>query len=452
MRITRRTLLLGAGAGAMSVLLASCTPEPNPAPSPTPTRTPRPQPSGDVPAPAGSVRSAWTTDPFSRGAASFTPVGALAGARAALATPVDDRLFFAGEATDEDAPGTMRGAISSGERVVDEIRERAERGERIAVIGAGLAGATAAAGLVDAGMEVTVFEGRDRVGGRVQSRSDDSWPMPVQLGAWLFGIDDSDLIDRLSARDIGVVDLAGEQWLAPEGEIDPVSAERLQAAIDAAQNAPEDASVADALTEAGGDPEDPSTAALLAFLSTHAGADADQLSSWFPPALVEGDQKAARDTLVPFIEQALDGLRVGLSSPVAGLAYDDTGVSVRLGTGEASSFDRVVVTVPLGVLQEQGIEFDPPLPFANRGAITALGMGAIETIWLRFDEPFGESDAALWHTVGGDAMIRTWVNLRPATGENVLVGIVGGSAAEDFAALDDDAALKAALASLAVYA
>jgi hypothetical protein len=452
MRITRRTLLLGAGAGAMSVLLASCTPEPNPAPTPTPTRTREPQPNGDVPVPAGSVRSSWTTDPFARGAASFTPVGALAGARAALGASVDDRLFFAGEATDDDAPGTMRGAISSGERVVDEIREQAQRGERIAVIGAGLAGATAAAGLVDAGMEVTVFEARDRVGGRVYSRSDDSWPMPVQLGAWLFAADDSDMIDRLSARDIGVVDLAGAQWLSPEGEVDPVSAEPLQAAIDAAQAAPEDSTVADALTEEGGDPADPATAALLAFLATHTGADAGQLSSWFPPVLVEGDQMAARDTLVPFIEEALDGLRVGLSSPVAGLAYDDSGVSVRLGTGEASSFDRVVVTVPLGVLQQQGLEFDPPLPFANRGAITALGMGAIETIWLRFDERFGESDAALWHTVGGDAMIRTWVNLRPATGENVLVGIVGGKAAEDFAALDDDAALDAALASLAVYA
>lgn len=452
MRITRRTLLLGAGAGAMSVLLASCTPEPNPAPTPTPTRTREPQPNGDVPVPADSVRSSWTTDPFARGAASFTPVGALAGARAALAAAVDDRLFFAGEATDDDAPGTMRGAISSGERVVDEIREQAQRGERIAVIGAGLAGATAAAGLVDAGMEVTVFEARDRVGGRVHSRSDDSWPMPVQLGAWLFAADDADLIDRLSARDIGIVDLVGAQWFSPEGEVDPVSAEPLQAAIDAAQIAPEDSTIAEALTEAGGDPADPATAALLAFLATHAGADADQLSSWFPPVLVEGDQMAARDTLVPFVEQALDGLRVGLSSPVSGLAYDDSGVSVRLGTGEASSFDRVVVTVPLGVLQQQGIEFDPPLPFANRGAITALGMGAIETIWMRFDEPFGESDAALWHTVGGDAMIRTWVNLRPATGENVLVGIVGGKAAEDFAALDDDAALDAALASLAVYA
>ncbi|CAH0234647.1 Dehydrosqualene desaturase [Microbacterium oxydans] len=452
MRITRRTLLLGAGAGAVSVLLASCTPEPTPGPSPTPTPTRTPDPGDGVPVPAATVRSTWSSDPFAMGAASFTPVGVIAGTRTALATPVSDRLFFAGEATDEEEPGTMRGAIRSGERVVDEIRDAADRGERIAVVGAGLAGATAAAQLVSAGMEVTVFEGRDRVGGRVHSVSDDSWPMAVQLGAWLFGDADADLLDRLSGTDVGIVDLAGARWLAPDGEIDPVSEEPLQAAITAAQAAPEDSTLADALTAAGGDPADPATAALLSFLATHAGADADQLSSWFPPTLAFGDQKGARDPLAPFVEQALDGVKVGLSSPVAGLAYDDTGVSVRLGTGEALSFDRVVLTVPLGVLQQRGIDFDPPLPFANRGAITALGMGAIETIWLRFDEPFGESDAALWHTVGGDALIRTWVNLRPATGENVLVGIVGGAAAEEFAELDDADAVEAALASLAPYA
>lgn len=452
MRITRRTLLLGAGAGAVSVLLASCTPEPTPGPSPTPTPTRTPEPEGGVPVPAAHARSTWGSDAFSRGAASFTPVGVIAGTRTTLASPVNDRVFFAGEATDEDAPGTMRGAIRSGERVASDLREQADRGERVAVIGAGLAGATAAARLVEQGMEVTVFEARDRVGGRVHSAAGDDWPMPVQLGAWLFGEADSELIDRLSGSDVGVVDLSGAQWLSAEGEIDAVSEEPLQAAITTAQAGVEDVSLTAALTAAGADPTDPATAALLALLTSRVGADADQLSSWFPPALQPGAQKGARDSLIPFIEQALDGVKVGLSSPVSGLAHDDTGVSLRLGTGEALSFDRVVVTVPLGVLQQQGIEFEPALPFANRGAIAALGMGAIETIWLRFDEEFGDPDAALWHTVGGDALIRTWVNLRPATGENILVGIVGGTAAEEFAALDDADALDAALASLRVYA
>ncbi|MFD7869478.1 FAD-dependent oxidoreductase [Microbacterium sp. NPDC059771] len=449
MRITRRTLLLGAGAGAVSVLLASCTPEPKP--TPTPTRTREPEPPPGVPAPAGSIRSTWTTDPFALGAASFTPVGVLADSRAALGRPVDDRLFFAGEATDEDAPGTVRGAIASGERVVDELMDAAGSGERVAVIGAGLAGATAAALLADRGLQVTVFEARDRVGGRVFTRSDDSWPVPVQLGAWLFGEDDAEVLDRLRAGDVGTVDLTGSLWRTPDGDIEPVDPVPVTTAIAAAQAAPEDVSVTDALTAAGIDPADPSTAALLDILAARTGAAADELSSWFAPPLPTGDPAATRDSLVPFVEHALDGVQVGLNSPVARLAYDDTGVSVRLGTGEALSFDRVVVTVPLGVLQDRSIEFDPPLPFANRGAISALGMGAIETVWLRWDEAFWENDEAVWHAVGTDAVIPTWINLRPVTGENVLVGIVGGAAAAEFAELSDDDAFDAALASLTVY-
>ncbi|WP_136055032.1 FAD-dependent oxidoreductase [Microbacterium sp. K24] len=467
MRITRRTLLMGAGAGAVSVLLASCTPDPEPTPTPTPTRDPQPQPG--VPEPSARLRSSWTTDPFSYGAVSFTPVGVLAETRSLLARPVGDRVFFAGEATDADEPGTMRGAIRSGARAADEVEDVAASGERIAVIGAGLAGATVAARLVAADMQVTVFEARDRIGGRIHSVTDDAWPMPVQLGAWLFSAADDDLLRRMESWDIGVIDLTGTQWRGPEGDVEPVDAQPLEDAIAAAQAGPEDIAVTEALTSAGGDPDDPSTAALLAYLATATGADATDLSSWFPPALppdpVAGEAvdetvdaadddalQGARDDLTPLVEDALDGVKVSLSSPISRLAYDDTGVSVRLGTGEALSFDRVIVTVPLGVLQEQDLEFDPPLPFSNRNAIGALGMGRIETIWLQFDEAFWDADAAIWHAVGADVGIRTWINLRPATGENILVGIVGGAAAEEFAALDDTEALESAMESLAIYA
>src|SRR5690606_21405200 len=140
-----------------------------------------------------------------------------------------------------------------------------------------------------------------------------------------------------------------------------------------------------------------------------------------------------------------------LSSPVTRIAYDESGVSLRLGTGESTSFDRVVITVPLGVLQTEGIEFAPPLPFSHRGAINALGMGHIETIWLRYDEPFWETDAVIWHTVGGEQTVRTWINLLPVTGEAILVGILGGAAAAEFAELEEHEALLEALSSLVPF-
>jgi monoamine oxidase len=62
----------------------------------------------------------WQTDPFIRGAYSYVTVGGLA-SRRALAAPIDDTLFFAGEATDDTADATtVAGAIASGERAARE--------------------------------------------------------------------------------------------------------------------------------------------------------------------------------------------------------------------------------------------------------------------------------------------------------------------------------------------
>jgi monoamine oxidase len=64
----------------------------------------------------------WPYDPFARGVYSFLPPGAGLEDRAALAAPVGDRLFFAGEATDcTGRSATVPGAIASGLRAADEI-------------------------------------------------------------------------------------------------------------------------------------------------------------------------------------------------------------------------------------------------------------------------------------------------------------------------------------------
>jgi monoamine oxidase len=65
----------------------------------------------------------WQADPFTRGAYSYVPVGGL-DAPAALAEPVDDTLFFAGEATDtEGRGGTVHGALATGRRAAAEVIE-----------------------------------------------------------------------------------------------------------------------------------------------------------------------------------------------------------------------------------------------------------------------------------------------------------------------------------------
>ena len=65
----------------------------------------------------------WTSEPWILGAFSAASPGGQ-GARAALAEPVRDRIFFAGEATHETLWGTVGGAWASGERAADTALRR----------------------------------------------------------------------------------------------------------------------------------------------------------------------------------------------------------------------------------------------------------------------------------------------------------------------------------------
>jgi monoamine oxidase len=63
----------------------------------------------------------WQSDSFSRGAYSYGAAGS-DGAQEALASPLENTLFFAGEATDTGGHnGTVHGAIASGRRAAKEI-------------------------------------------------------------------------------------------------------------------------------------------------------------------------------------------------------------------------------------------------------------------------------------------------------------------------------------------
>ena len=60
--------------------------------------------------------------------------------------------------------------------------------EDVVVVGAGMAGLAAARRLADEGVEVTVLEARERIGGRMWT--DTSLGVPIDLGAaWIHGTD-----------------------------------------------------------------------------------------------------------------------------------------------------------------------------------------------------------------------------------------------------------------------
>jgi monoamine oxidase len=458
----RRTFLLGSVTGLSVFALTACV-----SPGPTPTTTPKPSsPASTVPKPSMVRRTSWSADPFARGSFSFPAVGATPEQRAALSQPVFDRVFFAGEATSPDFPGTVQGALDSGLRAAREVIGAATAGERIAVIGAGIAGLSAARSLKAAGFDVVVVEARDRIGGRIHTVSDKKWPFPIELGpsfVWQSG--QTSLDEDLTRLGVSTAPFGRvAETRTPAGvvvRVPDTGPKAVAAALAWAVKQPADLSVARALADSGASKLSTTDAdtgvsdtdwlnhEIAAVLNLQAGASVDLQSAWYTST----DKGAADDRIVlggfvNLVKDVADGIDVLNSSVVTRLAYSEKGVSLRLGTGESLGADRVVVTIPLGVLKTEVMEFAPPLPFAHRGAIAALGVGTLDKVWLQFDQPFWDTEAPLWSTVGGDRDFKVWINMVPITGEPVLMGLVAAESALRLAEVDDGAFLAAALGSL----
>jgi len=77
---------------------------------------------GRLPPLMGAYVQDWQADPWSRIGYSYVLVGG-AGAREELALPIQETLFFAGEATDAEESGTVAGALRSGQRAAKEVLE-----------------------------------------------------------------------------------------------------------------------------------------------------------------------------------------------------------------------------------------------------------------------------------------------------------------------------------------
>lgn len=74
-----------------------------------------------IPKPTGWLRTRWAADPFAGGSYSYRPPGATSADHEALAKPVGQQLFFAGEATIRGHSATVHGALLSGRRAAKQI-------------------------------------------------------------------------------------------------------------------------------------------------------------------------------------------------------------------------------------------------------------------------------------------------------------------------------------------
>lgn len=338
--------------------------------------------------------------------------------------------------------------------------EDGESAERVVVVGAGVAGLAAARALRAAGRAVVVLEGRDRIGGRVVTSR--AWPdLPCDLGAsWIQGtrgnpltalVEEWGLATKRTDPDEATVYRAdGRRLSENEAEVVDRQVKAILAGVREEKAAHGDDGdglalgpvIARLVDAAGLDPivrGDVEQALIASIVHEYAG-DLDELSLLHYDA---ADGHGGPSVILPdgydeLPRRLAQGLDVRLGEVVTAIEHDERGVTVRTAKSSMQA-DRVVVTLPLGVLKKGGVAFRPALPEAKRAAIERLGMGVLDKLWLRFPTAFwGERENDLIGFVAPDrgAWSET-VDFHHVLGKPVLLCFQAGSVARAAEALPD---------------
>ena len=366
----------------------------------------------------------WSKDPFSYGSYSYFASGSGEQDRKNLLAPVGDQVYFAGEALNANYQSSVHAAHESGLEVAKRILKTKHK--RIAIIGAGMSGLSAAQLLSSMGKDAVVFEGRDRIGGRILT--DRSLGTALDLGAsWIHGPDGNPIskladkagLSRIPTDDEFVIrgkggrsmwQMFAPEWLwnvfyqTPTGtELDKLNLEEVEAQFDK-------------------------------YGYGYPGRDVK-----FPNGY---------DEILPTLEGDYE---VKLSTPISKIAYSTKGVQIGLESGELGSFDDVIVTVPLGVLKKGVIDFDPVLPQYKLDAISRMGMGTLDKTYLLFEERFWDEDATVILTPENDlpqGQFNYWVNFEKYLKKPILMGFNAGESALAVSEMSDEEVVKRALQTL----
>ncbi|OAI38899.1 hypothetical protein AYO38_01780 [bacterium SCGC AG-212-C10] len=321
---------------------------------------------------------------------------------------------------------------------------------RVAVIGAGAAGISAARELTSHGLDVRVFEARDRIGGRAWTDTT-LVNHPVELGAefvhgervptwdWLREFDagttgaahaytsyfqlGGSLADRATARStFGCEPMTATYRLARRWRAQDRGAASIEQTFELWPLIS----------------DQPLTDEIRRFLSNYiaelVASDSNEVGIPGPAPAPAGYQP---ETLTNFrilagysalMAQAAAGLEIQLGAAITRVRREDSSVELTLANGQTERFDAAIVTLPLGVLADGVVEFNPPLSTEKRDAIRRINRGHISKVVLVFDQVLWPEDLCfLWSTE------RTQLWWRPGQGQAneapVLTAFFGGSAA-----------------------
>jgi len=317
---------------------------------------------------------------------------------------------------------------------VPEIRRR------VVIIGAGIAGLTAARKLIEAGCEVLVVEARERIGGRIVTAK--SWTdAPMDLGAsWIHGIRGNPISALAREAGVRVVTTSydnsvcydtGGKALDDAGQTRMEQLEKtLNRCLQSAQEEDKDQSIQSAvsgLLNAGGTAPGERTGLEFLLNSTieqeYGGSIAELSAHWYD----DDASFSGGDALFPGGYQVIPeflakGVPVDLGQTVSRVEWGPKQAVVTTDKAVHTA-DSVLITLPLGVLKSGKIDFSPGLPERKSRAISTLGMGVLNKCFLRFPSVFWPATADWLEYIPQDRGRWTeWVNFFQVCGKPVLLG------------------------------
>ncbi len=365
----------------------------------------------------GYLRTNWSKDPFAYGSYSYVAKGARQRDRRRLAAPIDDVIFFAGEACHPDYNSTVHAAYESGLMAAKKVLKT--DAQTVAVVGAGISGLAAAHRLAGADRTVTVFEARDRIGGRIWTN--DALGVPLDLGAsWIHGTDGNPLttlsdqlnIERVPTDDSYVIRGSGGRLLK----------------------------------------DIPGWMEEVVSIQHEAGTELHNLNklAYMLQSDYDGDEVVFPDGYAQVFEGLRGDYEVLMGKTVSAIHKTADGVSLAV-KGQQAEFDAVVVTLPLGVLKKGAVQFSPPLPKKKQTAIDRLGMGVLDKVYLQFDDVFwdkGTTWIELPETGLPHGQFNQWLNIYKYTDAPILMAFNGATPARELAEIGDQDLVSLALSAL----
>ncbi|XP_020600317.1 lysine-specific histone demethylase 1 homolog 2 [Phalaenopsis equestris] len=333
----------------------------------------------------------------------------------------------------------------------------------VLIVGAGLAGLAAARQLLNFGFKVLVLEGRDRPGGRVYSSKIGKIGnlAVVDLGGSVItGIHANPL--GVLARQLGIPlhkirDRCPLYW--PNGravddkldvEVNSVFNKLLEKAAEARK----------ALGESGeGISLGSAIEKLQKLYSVAKSEDERELLDWHLANLEYANAGCLSDLSLAYWDQddpfEMDGDHCFLAGgnwrlinalcedvpilyrkTVTRIEHGDSRVEVMVAGGQVFRADMVLCTVPLGVLKNDSIKFDPELPSPKLGAIKRLGFGLLNKVAMLFPYVFWGEELDTFGCLNKDREKRgeffLFYGYHTVSGGALLTALVAGKAALNF--------------------